>query len=247
MNSELARRIAFTLGALLVYRLGTCITLPGINAYSQLPAAIVWAGLVGAIVFVELARRRVPVEFAARNVGGRTLPARTSYLSFKLNSAGLIPAVVGRWFYLLPLSVAGIVFGQNSPWWAAASQWLALTHPGHMIVGSIAIVVVALLYTAFLVDPDHAADSLKVHDGVIPGIAPGEPTAEHLDGIVSRTAWAGAAYLAAIFLIPEVLLRYFQTPFYLDGSSAPIMVCTVLDLKTQVRGSSLAERGANTK
>jgi preprotein translocase subunit SecY len=397
MNSELARRIAFTLGALLVYRLGTYIPLPGINAYSQLPAssiakvsifslwilpylsaailiqlvsmvssklgaiprsgeagrrkiarytlglttvltafqafgvasalqsipnlvsdpgglfvlsatvtltggtiflvwlsqqitahgignglalllfagvavkmpsefatmleltrqgaissglalllAILWIGMVGVIVFVELARRRVPVEFVARNLGGRLLPARSSYLSFKLNNAGIIPAFVGPWLYLLPLSVAGVVFGPNSPWWAAASQWLSLTHPGHMILGSMAIVLVALLYTAFLVDPDHAADSLQKYGGVIPGVMPGEPTAEHVDRIVSRTAWAGAVYLAAIFLIPEVLLRYFNTPFYLDGSSALIMVCTVLDLETQVRGQSLTEPGGET-
>jgi preprotein translocase subunit SecY len=205
--------------------------------------AVLWAALVGVIVFVELARRRVPVEFVARNLGGRLLPARSSHLSFKLNSAGIIPAFVAPWLYLLPLSVAGVLFGQNSPWWAAASQWLSLTHPGHMILGSLAIVLVALLYTAFVVDPDHAADSLRKHGGVIPGVMPGEPTAEHVDGIVSRTAWAGAVYLAAIFLIPEALLRYFNTPFYLDGSSALIMVCTVLDLETQVRGQSLTEPG----
>jgi preprotein translocase subunit SecY len=185
----------------------------------------------------------VPVEFVARNLGGRLHPARSSHLSFKLNSAGIIPAFVGPWLYLLPLSVAGVVFGQNSPWWAAASQWLSITHPGHMILGSMATVLVALLYTAYLVDPDHAADSLQKHGGVIPGVMPGEPTAEYVDGVVSRTAWAGAVYLAVIFLIPEVVLRYFNTPFYLDGSSALIMVCTVLDLKTQVRGQSLTEPG----
>src|SRR6202035_2568810 len=153
------------------------------------------------------------------------------------------PGLCGALLYLLPLSIAGVMFGQNSQWWAGLSQWLSLTHPGHMILGSMAIVLVALLYTAYLVDPDHAADSLLKHGGVIPGIMRGEPTAEHVDGIVSRTAWAGAVYLAAIFLIPEVLLRYFNAPFYLDGSSALIMVCTVLDIKTQVRGQSLTEPG----
>jgi preprotein translocase subunit SecY len=205
--------------------------------------AILWTGLVAVIVFVELARRRVPVEFAARKLGDRLIPAQSSHLSFKLNSAGIIPAFVGPWLYLLPLSVAGVMFEQNSPWWAAASQWLSLTHPGHMILGSIAIVLVALVYTAFLVDPDHAADSLLKRGGVLPGVMPGGATAEHIDGIVSRTAWAGAVYLAAIFLIPEALLRYFNTPFYLDGSSALIMVCTVLDLTTQVRGLTLTRPG----
>jgi len=78
---------------------------------------------------------------------------------------------------------------------------------------------------------------------MIPGIFPGEPTAEHLDRIVSYTTCIGAAYLAAVFLIPELLLSYGQAPFYLGGASVLIVVCTVLDIKTQVRGLSRTEPG----
>jgi preprotein translocase subunit SecY len=153
---------------------------------------------------------------------------------------------VAPWLYLLPLSIAGIALGQTSPVLAAASAQLAFGHLGHMILGSIAIIIVAFLYTAFLVDPEHAADSLTKYGGVIPGIEPGEPTSEHLDRVVSYTTCIGAIYLAAIFLIPEVLLVYGEAPFYLDGSSALIMVCTVLDLETQVRGQSLTKPGGET-
>jgi preprotein translocase subunit SecY len=203
---------------------------------------ILWLALVGLVVFVELAHRRVPVAFAARNLGDRWLPARSTHLSLKLNSAGLMPTVVAPWLYLLPLTVVGLVFDQNSPWLAAIYGLVTQHHLGRVILSAVAIFVFAFIYTAFVVDPEHVADSLKKYGGVIPGIVPGEPTAEHLDCIVSYTTCIGAAYLAAVFLIPELLLSYGQIPLYLGGTSVLIVVCTVLDIETQVRGK-LTEPG----
>jgi preprotein translocase subunit SecY len=205
--------------------------------------AVLWVALVGLVVFVELSRRRLPVEFAARTLGQRLLPAQSSYLSIKLNSSGVIPSVVAPWFYLLPLSIAGFAFGWTSPWLVAVYTQMARGHIGHMILGSVAIVILAFIYTAFVVDPEHLAASLKKHGGVIPQIEPGEPTAEHVDRVVSYTTCVGAVYLAAVFLIPEVLLSYSQLPFYLDGSSVLVVVCTILDIEKQVRGQSLTEPG----
>jgi preprotein translocase subunit SecY len=199
---------------------------------------MLWIALLGLVVFVELARRRVPLEFAGRTIGGRLLPAQPSYLSLKLNSAGVIPTIIAPWLYLIPLWIAGVALGETSPSLAAAFEQLAPGHVGHMILGSIAVVIVAFLYTSFVVDPEYAADSLKQHGAAIPGIEPGEPTAAHLDRVVSYTTFVGAVYLAAISLIPELLLVYGQAPFYLAGTSVLIVVCTILDIETQVRGQS---------
>jgi preprotein translocase subunit SecY len=204
---------------------------------------ILWVALVGLVVFVELARRRVPVEFVARNLGDRRLPARSTHLSLKLNSAGLMPTVVAPWLYILPLTVVGLVLDQNSPWLTAIYGLVTQHHLGRVILSAVAIFVFAFIYTAYVVDPEHIADSLKKVGGVIPGIFPGEPTAEHLDRVVSYATCIGAAYLAAVFLIPELLLSYGQTPFYLGGTSVLIVVCTVLDIETQVRGRPLTEPG----
>jgi preprotein translocase subunit SecY len=204
---------------------------------------ILWVALVGLVVFVELARRRVPVEFAGRKRGDRFVLAQPTHLSLKLNSAGLIPTVVAAWLLFLPLTLAGLVFGWTSPWMAAAYVQIAPGHLGHAILSSIAIIILAFVYTAHVIDPENAADSLKKLGGVIPGIEPGEPTAEHLDRVVSYTTCVGAAYLAAIVLIPEMLTAYSQAPFYLGGTSVLIVVCTVLDIETQVRGRSLTEPG----
>jgi preprotein translocase subunit SecY len=205
--------------------------------------AVFWVALVALVVFVELARRRVPVEFSTRKLGDRSLPAQSTQLSLKLNSAGLIPSIVAAWLLFLPLTLAGLVFGWTSPWMAAAYAQIAPGHLGHAILSSIAIIILAFIYTAYVIDPENAADSLKKRGGVIPGIAPGEPTAEHLDRVVTYTTWIGAVYLAAVFLVPEMLVAYFQVPFYLGGASVLIVVCTVLDLETQVRGQSLTVPG----
>jgi preprotein translocase subunit SecY len=202
---------------------------------------IFWAALVGLVVFFELARRRVPVEFAGRKLGDRLLPAQSTQLSLKLNSAGLIPTVVAPWLYLLPLTVAGLVFDPTSPWLLAVYRLVQEHHMGRVILTSVAIVIVAFIYTAFVVDPEHAADSLRKYGGAIPEIEPGEATAAHLDCVVSYTTCIGALYLAAVFLIPELLLTYGEAPFYLGGTTVLVVVCTVLDIETQVRGRSLTE------
>jgi preprotein translocase subunit SecY len=204
---------------------------------------LLWAAVIGLIVFVERARRSVPVEFAERKLGARSLPARASCLSFKLNSAGLIPTGVGPWLLFLPLTLAGFAFGFDSPWIAAAFQQIAPGHLMHMIVGSVVIVILAFVYTAFVTDPEHAADSLERHGGTIPSVEPGEATAEHIDRVVSYTTLVGAAYLALVFLIPEALMAYAKMPYYFGGGSALVVVCTVLDIETQVRGQPLTGPG----
>jgi preprotein translocase subunit SecY len=214
-----------------------------LSSESLLLLAMLWMALIGLVVFFELARRQVPVEFAGRKLGDRFVLAQPSQLSLKINSAGLMPNFVTPWLLFLPLTLAGLVFGWTSPWMAAAYAQIAPGHLGHAIGSSVAIIILAFIYTAFVVDPEHAADSLKKHGGVIPGVEPGEPTAEYFDHVVSYTTCIGALYLAVVSLIPGLLLAYGEAPFYLDGTSVLIVVCTVLDIETQVRGQSLTEPG----
>ena len=207
--------------------------------------AILWAALVTAVVFVERARRRVPVEFAARNLGGRLLSRQSTYLSLKLNSAGLMPTVVSSWLYLLPLMAASLLLDRSSPWLAAATGMTPGTHMAGLILSSVAIILLVFVYTSFVVDPERAADSLKTYGAAIPGVEPGEPTAEHIDRIVTYATCIGAIYLAAVFLGPELLRSISGAPFYLGGASVLVVVCTVLDIETQVRGLTLTRPGGD--
>jgi preprotein translocase subunit SecY len=91
------------------------------------------------------------------------------------------------------------------------------------------------LYTAFVLDPAEAAEALQRYGGTIPLVAPGEATADHLDGVLSRVTLIGAAYFVTVCLMPELLISWAQVPFYLGGTSLLVLVCTVLDLETEVR------------
>ncbi|GLR84586.1 preprotein translocase subunit SecY [Bradyrhizobium iriomotense] len=206
---------------------------------------IFWVAAVALIVFVESARRHVRIEFSERKVGERMLPARAAVLPIKINSAGfLIPTTVAPWVFFLPLSFAAFIYGARTPWIEAAYLHLGVGRPAHLILISVAVFVLAFLYTAFVVDPEHAADSLAKHGAVIPGVAPGEPTADYLDRVVSLTTVVGAVYLTVLQSIPEAFVASGNAlPYNMSGGAALIVICTVLDLQTQVRDLSLTDPG----
>jgi preprotein translocase subunit SecY len=205
--------------------------------------AIVAVAGVAIIVLVEGARRNGPVQYAARQAGTRLLPARSSVLPFKINSAGfLIPATVTPWIFYLPLALATLAFGQT-PGLAVAYDQIQFARPAHMILGSIAVFVLAFIYTAYVLDPARAAEVLRKQGGAITDVAPGEPTADYLDRVVTLTTFTGAVYLVAVSLIPEALVAYGELPYLFGGGSALIVVCTILDLEKQVRGYSLTKPG----
>jgi preprotein translocase subunit SecY len=203
--------------------------------------AVFTVAFIGSIVFMELARRRVPVEYPGRQVGHHR---RTSDLSLKLNGAGVIPVVVVSWFlYLLIVVVADLARGFNGAWVTSVTRNFGSGTPGFVIAATIAIVMFAFLYTAFVLDPEEAAEKLKAYGGVIPGIATGPATAAHVDYVVSRTTVLGASYLALVFLIPELVIAYTKVSFYFGGVSALIVVCVVLDISAQVRKDGLLNTG----
>jgi len=198
------------------------------------------AGLVVALVFaiaaVERAQVLLPLRFAERKLGDRMFAAQDAVLRLKLNNAGLLPAIVAPWFFYLPLSLAAFFVGAQTPWLRTLIGQMQVGQPGHMIFNTVAILILTYVYTASVVDPDHCAERLKRYGGTVAGVAPGEPTADYIDRAVSRTTGYGAVYLALVYLIPELLIAYMRLPFFLGGASALVVVGTVIDLDTQVRG-----------
>jgi preprotein translocase subunit SecY len=237
-------------GLALIFFLGVVLELPGavaatlelgrqgmLSANGILGVLVLAVVLTGLIVFMELARRELPVVYPRRQVGLRMIEGR-SHLSVKLNAAGVIPAIVASWLLAQALAISNLAAGQGPGWWDAIAN--PLQHRGliYMIVFALAIVLCALFYTAFVLNPERVAMDLEKRGGVIPGIAPGEATAEHVDTAISRTTMLGAAYLALVCLIPEMLIAYAQVPFYLGGTSLLIVVCTVLDLDAQLKNGA---------
>jgi preprotein translocase subunit SecY len=185
---------------------------------------------VGFVVFMESARRRLLVEFAPRPTGERKPGAQASFLSLKLNSAGVIPILAASWLMLVPMTFASLVDNEGTGLLAAVARGFGNGQPLFLICYALLIVVCGLIYTAMVLDPGQAAESLQRHGGTIPGVEPGEATAAHVDRVLSITTLMGAAYLALVCLIPEILVSYAQVPFYFGGASLLIVVCTVLDI-----------------
>jgi preprotein translocase subunit SecY len=205
----------------------------------------------GFIVVMEQARRHVRIEFAGRQVGDRAVPAGASALALKLNPAGVIPVVVASWFLSIVIILVDFAGGFGTAWVDSVTRHFGAGSAGFMIASAVATVLFAFLYTAFLLDPEDAAERLTAFGGVIPGVAPGEATAAHVDYVVSRTTVLGAVYLALVVIIPQFVIAYAEVPFYFGGVSALIVVCVALDIRTQVgahagvqaRGDGLAIKG----
>jgi preprotein translocase subunit SecY len=206
--------------------------------------AALWVALVAMVVLVEGARRNVQVQYAARQVGKRLFAPRPSVLPIKVNSAGfLIPATLAPWIFYVPLALAAFIFGRT-PWLAAAYDHMQFGRPAHIILGAVVVFVLAFIYTAYVLDPERAAETLHKQGGTIPGVEPGEASADYLDRIVSLTTVIGAVYLVIVSLIPEALVAGgVALPYKIGGGSVLIVVCTILDLKKQVRALSLTNPG----
>ena len=104
------------------------------------------------------------------------------------------------------------------------------------------IVFFAFFYTAIVFNPTETADNLKKHGGFLPGIRPGERTAQFIDSVLVRITVLGAGYLAIICLLPEILISYAALPFYFGGTSLLIVVSVTMDTVAQVHGHLQAQQ-----
>src|ERR1041384_7461743 len=206
-------------------------------------AVIVMAVVVIAfIVFMERAQRRLLIQYPKRQVGNRMLEGQSSHLPLKLNTSGVIPPIFASSLLLLPTTVANFNAGQGPSWLTTVTTQLGHGRPLFLVLYIALIVFFAFFYTAIVFNPTETADNLKKHGGFIPGIRPGERTAEYIDYVLSRITVIGALYLAIVCLIPEILISYAAVPFYFGGTSLLIVVSVTMDTVAQIQGYLLAHQ-----
>ncbi|WP_185985315.1 preprotein translocase subunit SecY [Aureimonas mangrovi] len=200
-------------------------------------------GCIVVIVFFERAQRRLLIQYPKRQVGNRMFQGDTSHLPLKLNTAGVIPAIFASSLLLLPVTIANFSDTSQLPGWATAIV-AALGHgqPLYMLFYAGMIAFFAFFYTAIVFNPKDTADNLKKHGGFIPGIRPGERTAEYIDYVLTRITVVGAIYLVAVCLLPEILISTAGIPFYLGGTSLLIVVSVTMDTVAQIQGHLLAHQ-----
>jgi preprotein translocase subunit SecY len=198
--------------------------------------------VIAFIVFMERAQRRLLIQYPKRQVGNRMFEGQSSHLPLKLNTSGVIPPIFASSLLLLPTTVANFNAGQGPEWFNIITTQLGHGRPLFLILYIALIVFFAFFYTAIVFNPTETAENLKKHGGFIPGIRPGERTAEHIDYVLSRITCIGAAYLAVVCLLPEILISYAAVPFYFGGTSLLIVVSVTMDTVAQIQGYLLAHQ-----
>jgi preprotein translocase subunit SecY len=198
--------------------------------------------VVAFIVFMERALRKIPVQYPKRQVGDRMMQSDRSHLPLKLNTSGVIPPIFASSLLLLPITVANFSQGQGPEWLNYITALLGHGQPLFMLLYVGLIIFFAFFYTAIMLNPKETADNLKKYGGFIPGIRPGERTAEYIDYVLTRITMIGALYLSAVCMLPELLTYYARMPFYFGGTSLLIVVSVTMDTVTQIQGHLLAQQ-----
>jgi preprotein translocase subunit SecY len=219
--------------------LGRTGALSGIVIVSALVMAV---AVITAIVFVERAQRRLIVQYPKRQMGNKMVQGDTSHLPLKLNTSGVIPPIFASSLLLMPATVVGFMAQGGPEWMTTVTALLGHGQPLYMILYAAGIIFFAFFYTAIVFNPQDTADNLKKHGGFLPGIRPGQRTAEHIDYVLTRLTLVGSIYLTVICLLPEFLMAKMSLPFYFGGTSLLIVVNVTMDTVAQVHSYLLAHQ-----
>ncbi|MGD1016863.1 MAG: preprotein translocase subunit SecY [Roseiarcus sp.] len=193
--------------------------------------------VVGFIVFIERAQRRVPITYPRRQVGNKMYEGQSSFLPLKLNTSGVIPPIFASSLLLLPTTAANFAQGSaSSGLLSTISTLLGRGGPVYIILYVALIVFFAFFYTSTVFNPTDTAENLKKHGGFVPGVRPGERTAQYIDYVLTRVTVLGAGYLALICILPELLTSYSSIQLYFGGTSLLIVVNVTMDTVAQIHG-----------
>ncbi len=194
------------------------------------------------IVFMERGQRRILVQYPKRQQGNRMFGGESSHLPLKINVSGVIPPIFASSLLLMPATMASFGGAGGPEWLATISALLGRGQPLHMLLFVGLIVFFAFFYTSIVFNPQDTAENLRKHGGFIPGIRPGQRTAEYLDYVLTRLTVVGALYLSGVCLLPEILISQYAVPFYFGGTSLLIVVSVTMDTTAQIQSHLIAHQ-----
>jgi preprotein translocase subunit SecY len=197
-----------------------------ISLFTVIILVAVMIGVVWAIILMERAQRRIPVQYAKRVVGRRMYAGQSSHLPLKINTAGVIPPIFASSILLFPGTITSFIEHD------VAKQISELLAPGgwlYTVAYVLLIIFFCYFYTSVTFNPTDVADNLKKFGGYVPGIRPGQKTADYIERILDRITLPGALYVAAICVLPQILMDRFRVPFFFGGTGLLIVVGVALD------------------
>ncbi len=199
--------------------------------------------VIAIVVFIERGQRRITVNYAQRQQGRRMMQAQSSHLPFKVNMAGVIPAIFASTFLLFPASLS-TWFGQSESLGFLQSISLALNpgQPLYVLVFATLIISFCFIWLALTFNTKEVSDNLKRSGAYIAGIRPGEQTANYIDAVLARLTVFGAIYLTLICLLPLALINFAGVSFYFGGTSVLIIVVVLMDFMAQVQSHLMSSQ-----
>jgi len=188
--------------------------------------------VTGLVVWVETGQRKVPVQYAKRVVGRRMYGGASTFLPIKVDQSGVIAVIFAVSLLSFPVTIAA--FAPETPWARTLTQWWERGSWWYEILYASLIIFFCYFYNSVAFNPGEMAENLKKWGGFIPGIRPGEPTAQYLQKIMERVTLGGALFVAALAVLPDYLRRGLNAPFFFGGTSLLIVVGVALDTVGQI-------------
>ncbi len=213
-----------------------------LNIFTILFLIVLMVIVVAAIIFAETSQRRLPVQYAKRIVGRKVYGGQSTHLPLKLNTAGVIPPIFASSILMFPLTIASFMpkpWMETYPWIQSILNSLG---PGAILYNLLYvgfIIFFCFFYTAVTFNPNDVADNMKKFGGYLPGIRPGQKTAEYIDKVLTRITLGGALYVSAVCVLPTLLVGRFNVPFYFGGTALLIVVGVALDTVQQIEAHML--------
>ena len=184
------------------------------------------------VVLMTLAVRKIPVQYAKRVVGRKMYGGQSTHIPLRLNTAGVMPIIFAQSIIAFPGTLAALFPGSD-----LMQNIQAIFAPGAPVYIGIygaMIIFFAYFYTAIVLNPVDLADNMRKYGGFIPGIRPGKKTSEYIDRVLTRITLPGAFFLAFIAILPDIMIRQFNVPFYFGGTGLLIVVGVMLDTMAQI-------------
>jgi len=210
-----------------------------VSLFTVLLVLIVMAGVLVGITFMERAQRRIPIHYAKRMVGRKMYGGQTSHLPLRINTAGVIPPIFASSILMFPATIANFsnveFLNRMSDYFRPDSLLYNVCFVGF-------IVFFCFFYTAIVFDPKEISENLKKQGAFVPGIRPGFKTNEYIDKVLTRLTLWGALYISTVCVLPMVLMKQFNVPFYYGGTSLLIVVGVAMDTMAQVQSHLISGR-----
>lgn len=210
-----------------------------VSLFTVLLVGIVMAGVLVGITFMERAQRRIPIHYAKRMVGRKMYGGQTSHLPLRINTAGVIPPIFASSLLMFPATIANFsnveILNRMSDYFRPDSILYNVCFVGF-------IVFFCFFYTAIVFDPKEISENLKKQGAFVPGIRPGFKTNEYIDKVLTRLTLWGALYISTVCVLPMVLMKQFNVPFYYGGTSLLIVVGVAMDTMSQVQSHLISGR-----